>query len=84
MGSHKAPGPDGFPPLFYQKFCPVILASLMEFIFSIFDRGLVLPDINGVLLVLIPQLAAPKFASQFRPIALSNVVAKIVTKIVAN
>jgi hypothetical protein len=40
--------------------------------------------INNTLLVLIPKVDKPEFVSQFRPIALCNVVYKIITKVIVN
>lgn len=41
-------------------------------------------ELNQVMISLIPKVKHPESASQFRPIALANVVSKIITKVVAN
>ncbi|XP_057428472.1 uncharacterized protein LOC130721892 [Lotus japonicus] len=84
MHPTKAPGIDGFPALFYQRFWSVIGDDVAEFCLQIL-HGHVSPGIiNHTVLVLIPKVKKSVHANQFRPISLCNVIFKIVTKTIAN
>lgn len=84
LGRHKAPGPDGIPTSFYQQFWPVVGDSMVAFIRDIFNSWSVSEDMNESLICLIPIKAHPEVISQIRPICLSNVIMKIVSKVIAN
>ncbi|WVZ62664.1 hypothetical protein U9M48_012381 [Paspalum notatum var. saurae] len=84
MEHNKAPGPDGFPPEFYQVFWNVIKPDLMA-LFDEFYRGtLALNRLNFGNIILIPKVGDASRIHQYRPICLLNVSFKIFTKAATN
>ena len=84
MGPHRAPGPDGFSGVFYQKFWVYCKADIMEEIERFFNSGELDQQHNHTNLCLIPKIYPPTGMKDFRPIALCNVSYKIISKIVVN
>ena len=80
MGSFKAPGPDGFQPVFYQKCWETVGASVVKFACLFFETGKLPEGSNDALVVLILKVLKPENITQFRPISLCNVLFKIITK----
>lgn len=80
MGRFKAPGPDGYQPVFYQDCWEVVGESVVRFVLDFFRTGLLPPETNDALVVLIPKVSTPERINQFRPISLCNVLFKTVTK----
>ena len=84
MEVNKAPGPDGFPAEFYQKFWGVIKDDLMD-LFRQFQQGtLPLYRLNFGVITLIPKKENAVQIQQYRPICLLNVSFKIFTKVATN
>lgn len=84
IGSHRAPGPDGFSAIFYQQFWADIKTEIMEEVTSFFQgEGLDMLH-NHTNLCLIPKVYPPTGMSEFRPIAFCNVSYKIISKILVN
>ncbi|CAM8991132.1 unnamed protein product [Rhodiola kirilowii] len=84
MSPMKAPGPDGFHALFYQKFWHTIKDTVISKVLKVFEEGKMEEGMNDTLIVLIPKSKRPKKIEDYRPISLCNVSAKIVMKIFAN
>ena len=80
MGSFKAPGPDGFQPVFYQRCWETVGASVVRFVLLFFETGQLPEGTNDALVVLIPKVMKPESITQFRPISLCNVLSKVITK----
>lgn len=80
MGKYKAPGPDGFQPVFYQECWDVVGDSVVKFVLDFFETGTLPPTTNDALIVLIAKVAKPEKITQFRPISLCNVLFKTITK----
>ncbi|KAL5721690.1 hypothetical protein ACHQM5_005303 [Ranunculus cassubicifolius] len=84
MDPHKAPGPDGFTPFFYQIFWDTIHLDLFKAIKSFMDSGHLLKEWNHTNIALIPKVTVPEAMGQFRPISLCNVSFRILSKVLAN
>lgn len=80
----KAPGPDGMPTLFFQKFWPVVHHDVCDLVLKILNDGVSPACINDTNIVLIPKIKDPQTPMDFRPISLCNVIFKLVTKSIAN
>jgi hypothetical protein len=75
-----APGPDGLPVLFYKKFWPLIKKEILE-ILNGFALGRVdIARLNFGILSLLPKVPGADNIKQYRPIALINVIFKLVSK----
>ena len=84
MHSDKLPGPDNMNPAFYQRFWLNVAEDMtkacLHFIATCsFPMGL-----NDTSIVLIPKKPKPESISDMRPIALCNVLYKIVAKMLSN
>ena len=77
----KAPGLDGFHPVFFQKFWNIIGDSITDYIQGIFAEKKIPPTLNSTLICLIPKVPNPETVHQFRPIGLCNTLYKTITKI---
>jgi mannosylglycoprotein endo-beta-mannosidase len=75
-----APGPDGLLVLFYKKFWPMLRRPVLQ-ILNGFAMGTVdIARLNFGILSLIPKVPGADDIKQFRPIALINVIFKLVSK----
>lgn len=81
MGPYKAPGLDGFHPVFYHKCWGVVGDSVVEEVLNFFKNKTMPEGLNDTLIVLFAKVGKPKFIKQFRPIALYNVLYKVTSKI---
>lgn len=84
MKSDKSPGPDGMSPGFLQHFWDIISSELLSFCENCFDSGKLPNGLNNTYIVLIPKKSKPEQMGDFRPIALCNILYKLVSKILAN
>lgn len=80
MGKFKAPGPDGYQPVFYQQNWETVGSSVIRFALDFFETGILPESMNDALVVLIAKVAKPELVTQFRPISLCNVLFKTITK----
>lgn len=83
IGPFKAPGPDGLPPVFFQRNWDLVKTTIIKFIQQSFRQQKFASE-DSALVVLIPKMPHPETIAQFRPIALTNVLTKIISKVIAN
>ncbi|KAL5569589.1 hypothetical protein UlMin_026164 [Ulmus minor] len=83
LGSFKAVGPDGFPALFFKSYWDIVGDDVVMMVRDFFITGSLHPNINSTNLVLIPKTKNPSTINHFRPIAVCNIVYKVISKILA-
>jgi hypothetical protein len=79
----KAVGPDGFTNDFFHHSWPLIRVEVWEIIEDSRSTRQVLQALNATFLTLIPKEGQAHHPKQFRPIALCNVIYKLLTKVIA-
>ena len=84
MHPTKAPGPDGLLALFYQSGWPTVKEDITQVFHEIFLSGTFSARLNHTNLMHIHKKKEYSPLADFRPIALCNVIYKVVTKILAN
>ncbi|CAN1860134.1 Transposon TX1 uncharacterized 149 kDa protein [Linum perenne] len=84
MGPLKAPGKDGYQPIFFQRCWDIVGSSLTSFVIAACRNPSLIRSVNETLIVLIPKCKQPETPTQFRPISLCNVAYKTITKCLAN
>lgn len=83
IGCYKAPGYDGFPPLFYKTNWKIAGPSICNFVKNIFQGNISLAECNKTLIALIPKKKNIEFVSHFRSISLCMIHYKCITKLIA-
>jgi hypothetical protein len=85
MPVDRAPGPDGFNGMFLKKCWHLIIKEDFYKLAHDFHDGKVgLQNINGSYITLIPKKAVPENVNDYRPISLTSVCLKFLTKLAAN
>ncbi|XP_057418984.1 uncharacterized protein LOC130713213 [Lotus japonicus] len=84
MKSFKAPGPDGFQPVFFKKYWDIVGEDIWRVVRDAFVTGSIDPALAETLIVLIPKVDVPTQMKDLRPISLCNVVYKIITKVLVS
>lgn len=72
----KAPGPDGFQPIFFKRTWEITGQAVHSFVHGVLKGGEVPLEALEALLVLIPKEMKPSSIKGFRPISLCMVVSK--------
>lgn len=84
VGSLKAPGPDGFPGMFYHSFWDIVSPTVSQAATCFQQRDTPINHLNKTNITLIPKVLDPDSVNQFRPISLCNNSYKILSKVLAN
>ena len=84
MHPTKALGPDGMSTIFFQKYWDVIGNDITCTVLNVLNSNMPIVDINRTNITLIPKTNNLSQMTDFRLISLSNVVYKLVSKVLAN
>ena len=84
MHPDTSPRPDGFNPAFLQRFWPLIEAYIFQSGTNWLNQGEFPKNLNATIIALILKNANPISMKDLRPIALCNVLYKIIAKVLAN
>eukprot|EP00253_Pinus_taeda_P013020 PITA_13020 len=80
----KAPGPDGFTANFFHEFWDLISSEVWDLVEESRSMHWVLPSLNSTFIALVPKSEEANTPEKFWPIALCNVIYKLISKVVAN
>ncbi|CAL1413360.1 unnamed protein product [Linum trigynum] len=83
IGSHQAPGSDGFTAAFFQVHWEVVGSLITDAVLSFFRSGWLLHNFNHTLISLLPKVPNAESMRQIRPIGLCQVFYKIIAKLLA-
>ncbi|KAE8816126.1 Signal recognition particle 54 kDa protein, chloroplastic [Hordeum vulgare] len=81
MKASSAPGPDGLPVVFFQRFWETVRPIIMPMFHEFFIGTLDMARINFGVIALIPKVVGASDIRQFRPITVINVLAQIFAKV---
>lgn len=84
IGDLKAPGPDGMPAIFYERFSQLVGNKLTKEVLKFLRGGEMPKGWNDTTVVLIPKISNPQNLKDLRPINLCNVIYKVISKVIAN
>lgn len=80
----KAPGPYGFSTNFFHAFWELIKEEVWQVVEESRSLHWILPSLNSTFIALVPKEDSTITPDKFRPIALCNVIYKVITKVIAN
>jgi hypothetical protein len=84
MKACSAPGPDGLPVVFFQKFWDHLKTVIMPMFQEFYTGTLVMSRLNFGVINLIPKVTGAMDIRQFRQITMINVVQRIFAKVCAS
>ncbi|KAK0576526.1 hypothetical protein LWI29_019063 [Acer saccharum] len=84
LGPTKAPGPDGYHAIFFQKFWHILGPDVSQVCLHVLQGEMSIREFNYTNVVLILKIPNPLTPKDFRPISLCSVVYKIITKVLVN
>ncbi|KAM1773059.1 hypothetical protein ACFX12_042594 [Malus domestica] len=80
----RSSGPDDFSGCFYQDHWDTVGVDVIKVVKAFWHSGTLLRKLNHTNLVLIRKVKCPKNMTQYRPIALCNVIYNILAKVLTN
>ena len=84
MHPTKAPRPDDMSAIFYQKYWDIVGIDVTNMVLNVLNSNASLFDINNTYITLVPKVKMSSRMKDFRPISLSNVAYKLISKVLAN
>ena len=84
MPVDKAPGPDRFNGLFFKKCWHLISGEFYELAQAFHEGEAVLDNINSSFITLVPKKLSPEEVGDYRPISLTSMGLKFLSKMAAN
>jgi hypothetical protein len=84
LKDNKAPRPDDFNIGFFKEAWSIIGQDTLAVVWSFFNSGRLLKQVNATTIALIPKVANPSRVKDFMPISCFNTIYKCIAKIIAN
>ncbi|GAA0179656.1 hypothetical protein LIER_29999 [Lithospermum erythrorhizon] len=84
MPADKTLGPDGMMVLFFQSFWHIVSIDIVRAVDSFFFSSRLLNFVNHTHVCFIPKKTSPMSMSDYRPISLCNIIAKIIGRVMTN
>ena len=84
MQNGKAPGPDGFNVDFIKACWNIVKQDILNVVEDSRMNRTILKTLNTSFIALIPKQEVAQMPDKFRPIALCNMVYKLISKVVTN
>ena len=84
MHPDKSLGPNRMNPRFYRVYWDIVGGQVTDACLKVLNDGVLPTAWNETHIVLIPKKVSPRMMTNLRPIALCNVLYKIVAKSLAN
>ena len=80
----KACGLDDMLPIFFQHYQDNIGDDIVKVVLSCLNSKTILLGLKHTFITLIPKVKSLEYVTEFRPIALCNILYKLVSKVLAN
>jgi hypothetical protein len=84
LNGDKAPGPDGFTMVFFQKCWDILKYDIMAVFAEFHSRGKFEKSFNATFVSLISKKTGAMDVKDFRPISLIGGIYKIISKVLVN
>ena len=84
MHPTKVPGSDGMSVVSYQNFWDIVGNDVANMVLNVLNFDMSMADINKTYITLVPKNNNPSRMLKFRLISLSNVIYKLIAKVLAN
>ena len=84
MAPSKGPGVDGFTAGFFHRHWELLQREVIPAVLEFLNGGELPVELNDTLITLIPKVRNPQNITQYRPIALCQVLYKLAVKALTN